>query len=259
MALRIVSLASGSKGNCTLIFSDNTALLCDAGISVSKISEELKCFGLTPSMLDGVVITHEHSDHICALPRLTKYTGVYAHPLTAKAIFDRQGELRNYREEEYYENGFTVGDIKVLPFRIPHDAAYPLGYTFECGGKRVSVATDMGIPTRGVLRNIENSEVVLLEANHDVDMLKNGNYAPMLKARILSNNGHLSNDASAIMAERLIGSSVKTLLLGHLSENNNTPDRAFKTVRERLEAHSCEDIEVSLALQDGMSDVFEVK
>lgn len=258
MSLKLVSLTSGSKGNCTLVFSNTTAILVDAGLSYTRLCAELKDFGLTPDMIDGVVITHEHSDHICGLPKLAPHTKVYAHPLTQIAIFQRTGELKNAQDVDDYEGGFDVGDIKVLPFRVPHDAAYPLAYSFECGNARCSVATDIGMPTRGVLRNIKDSEVVLLEANHDLEMLKNGKYPPNLKARILSNTGHLSNDATAVIAKHLCeGSEVQNLILGHISENNNTEQLAFDTVERTLKEWNS-DIELSVAHQSRRSEVFEI-
>lgn len=260
MSLRIASLASGSKGNATLVLSDSTAILVDAGVCFTRIRKELSRFGLTPSSLDGVVVTHEHSDHIAALPILGRYAPVYAHPLTARAIAERQGEVRGYREHDYYESGFTVGDIEVIPFRIPHDAAYPLGYTFRLSsGQQVSVATDIGRPTVGVLNNIKDSEVVLLEANHDVEMLKKGSYPERLKRRILGDGGHLSNDMTAVFAEHLVGSAVRTLILGHLSQNNNLPELALGTVGDRLRRRGCTDIALSVASQDAAGEVFEVK
>lgn len=261
MSLKIASLSSGSKGNSALVLSDSTAVLVDAGITYARLTEQLRVFGLTPAKLDGIVITHEHADHIAGLARICdKGVPVYAHELTARAIAERQGMLKNYKEQEYYEGGFEIGDIKVMPFRVPHDAAYPLGYTFEVsGGARVSVATDMGRPTIGVFNNICESEVVLLESNHDVDMLIHGGYPQRLKTRILGANGHLSNDMAAVFAERLIGTAVKTLLLGHLSENNNLPELAMGTVKGRLTDRGCNDIDVRLALQYAASDVFEVK
>lgn len=258
MSLKLVSLASGSKGNATLILSNQTAILVDAGLRITRLTQELRDFGLTPSMIDGVVITHEHSDHIMALPQLSKYTDIYAHSLTKSAIYHRLGSLDRFVDKDDYENGFTIGDIKVEPFRIPHDAAYPLAYSFECKGARCSVATDIGIPTKGVLRNIKDSSVVLLEANHDVEMLKNGKYPPILKERILSNLGHLSNDATARIAQLLSqDSEVKQLLLGHISENNNTEQLAFDTVNATL--RQCDsDIELYVAHQKGRSEVFEI-
>lgn len=257
MSLRLVSLASGSKGNATLIMSNTTAILVDAGISFTRISKELSDFGLTPSMLDAVVITHEHSDHTCGLPRLCTYTRVYAHPLTMQAMSARY-ELKNAVDIADYECGFKVGDIEVLPFRIPHDAAYPLAYSFCLDGARCSVATDIGVPTRGIIRNIKDSQVVLLEANHDLQMLKSGQYPQYLKDRILSDKGHLCNDATARIARLLCEDSmVKQLVLGHISENNNTEQLAYDTVHRTLE--ECDsDIELYVAHQSRRSEVFEI-
>ena len=260
MSVSIVSLASGSKGNCTLVFSDTTAVLVDAGVSYSRINAELRAFGLSVSRLDAVVITHEHADHIAALPRVGKETKVYAHPKTAAEILRRQGELNGYTEVDFYEGGFTIGDIEVIPVRIPHDAVYPLGYSFRLStGAQVSVATDMGRPTVGVYNNIRESEAVLIEANHDVEMLRHGSYPEPLKRRILGDLGHLSNDMTALFAERLMGSAVRNMLLGHLSENNNLPELALGAVCGRLQGRGCADISVAVASQHSASEVYEVK
>ncbi len=259
MALKLVSLASGSKGNATLICSYTTAILVDAGIAFSKLEKALAEFGLTASALDGVVITHEHDDHIKALPKLEQYTKVYAHPLTANAIKAKQGGIDNLAVVDGFEGGFEIGDIAVEPFRIPHDAAYPLAYSFRSGGARCSVATDIGVPTVGLMKNIKDSDVVLLEANHDVDMLKKGGYPYKLKERVLSPMGHLSNDAAGRVAQLLSGSNVSRLLLGHISENNNTEQLAFCTVRDMLTAVGEEkNIEISIAHQCARSEVFEI-
>lgn len=258
MSLKLVSLSSGSKGNATLILSDSTAVLLDAGVSFSRIESALREFGLTPAMLDGVVLTHEHDDHVRALPKLEKYVSIYAHPLTAEALNRRNMRLENYADVDCFEQGFEIGDIKVEPFRIPHDAAYPLAYSFCCGHARCSVATDIGVPTVGLLKNIKNSEVVLLEANHDLDMLKNGNYPLRLKERILSSRGHLSNDAAGRVAQLLVGSDVRQLILGHISENNNTENIAYSTVQNALESAGNSQIELSVAHQGRRSEVFEI-
>lgn len=258
MSLKLVSLASGSKGNATLILSNTTAILVDAGISYTRIAREIKDFGLTTDMIDGVVVTHEHSDHVQGLVKLCEHTKIYAHPLTARALCAKYADIKNFADVDDYECGFYIGDIKVLPFRIPHDAAYPLGYTFELDDARCSVATDIGTPTRGVLRNIKDSTVVLLEANHDVQMLKNGIYPSWLKERILSNNGHLSNDATARIATILCqDSEVQRLLLGHISENNNTESLAYDTVKHALDECGS-DIELYVAHQSRRSEVFEI-
>ncbi len=258
MSLRLVALASGSKGNATLILSDNTAILVDVGISYTRLQRELKEFGLTPAMIDGVVITHEHSDHICGLKRLSEVVDVYAHPRTMGAIARKQGMPTRIKEIDAYELGFEIGDITVIPFRIPHDAEYPLAYSFECGGARCSVATDIGEPTVGVLRNIKDSSVVLLESNHDIDMLKLGNYPQVLKNRILSSKGHLSNVASARIVQLLCqDSEVKIIMLGHISEHNNTEDLAYNTVKKMLDSMDS-DIELYVAHQGQRSEVIEI-
>ena len=259
MSLKLVSLASGSKGNATLVYSDSTALLVDAGISYPKLCEELDAFGLTPSMLDGVVVTHEHTDHIRALPRLCGQCRLYAHPLTAREIYNRQGAIKNVADVEGFEKGFTVGDIEVSPFSVSHDAVRPLAYSFRSGNARCSVATDIGVPTFGILRNIKDSEVVLLEANHDVDMLKNGSYPYVLKSRILSDTGHLSNDATGRIVAKLSGNSnVKHILLGHISENNNTETCAYETVCSALKNCGDSTINLHVAHQHTRSEVFEI-
>ena len=257
MSLKLVSLASGSKGNATLILSNSTAILVDAGISFTRISSALSEFGLKPNDIDGVVITHEHSDHIAGLFKLSSYTKVYVHPLTARAICNRM-DVKNVTDVADYEGGFKIGDIDVEPFRIPHDAAYPLAYTFDCEGARCSVATDIGVPTKGVIRNVKDSEVVLLEANYNTEMLKNGNYPPMLKARIVSNTGHLSNDDTARITSILCDDSrIKQLVLGHISENNNTEQKAYDAVENALKAKDS-DIELYVAHQSRRSEIFEI-
>ncbi len=262
MSLTFVSLASGSKGNATLIISEKTAILVDAGLSYSALTVAIREFGLTPSRIDGVVITHEHGDHIRAVQRLSEDVKVYAHPLTARAMCERYGVVNNIAHVDDYESGFTIGDINVEPFRIPHDAAYPLAYSFECGGARCSVATDIGVPTVGVLKNIKDSSLVLLESNHDIDMLINGNYPYPLKQRILSNNGHLSNDAAARIVQHIISdgtSRVNKIVLGHISENNNTEQLAFDTVNNMLKKCENTEIELYVAHQNRRSEVFEIR
>lgn len=259
MSLKFVSLSSGSKGNASLIMSGSTAVLLDAGVAFSKLQAALGEFGLSASDLDGVVVTHEHDDHIRALPKLSSYAKLYVHPQTARAIELRQGYVQNVAPVRDFELGFNIGDIEVYPFRIPHDAAYPLAFSFKCGGARLSVATDIGVPTVGLLKNIKDSELVLLEANHDVDMLNAGNYPPRLKARILSGKGHLSNAAAGRVAQLLSGkSNIKTLLLGHISQNNNREELAYSCVRAALDAVSDATIDVKIARQSARSEVFEI-
>ena len=233
-------------------------LVCGAQKKFVRVDgEENKWLELIKSVANGVVVTHEHSDHIAGLCKLSPYTKVYAHPLTAMAMCQKY-DIKNVVSNDDYESGFKIGDISVEPFRIPHDAAYPLAYTFDCQGARCSVATDIGVPTRGVVKNVKDSEVVLLESNHDLEMLKNGKYPPVLKARIMSNQGHLSNDAAARIASILCDDSrIKQLVLGHISENNNTEQKAYDAVENALKAKDS-DIELYVAHQSRRSEVFEI-
>lgn len=257
MSLKIVSLASGSKGNATLVCSDSTAILVDAGASFTYLSKQLKMLGLMPNMLDGVVITHEHSDHIRAVDNFAKHTKIYAHSLTAERMLKKVDCKNNLVKNDDYEQGFKIGNIDVIPFRTPHDAVYSLGYSFECGAGRVSVATDMGVPTRGLLKNIADSQIVLLEANYDIEMLENGPYPYYLQARIQSDKGHLSNDSTARIAELLVGSKVETIILAHLSDKNNTADKAISTVFDRLKKSKDNQIHLSIATQMERSEIFD--
>lgn len=260
MSLKLVSLASGSKGNATLIMSDSCAVLVDCGIPICRLKRELAGQGVSLDSLNGVVITHEHSDHIRCVQQLDAHCKIYAHPITLGAIQKICGPLYNAVSDPTYENGFVIGDILVQPFRIPHDAEYPLAYSFIIGGAKCSVATDIGVPTYGVLRNLKDSKVVLLEANHDEDMLKRGDYPLWLKRRILSDTGHLSNRSAAKIACMLsdVG-ELNTLILGHISENNNTLQLAFDTVNSALREKGDTKIKLALARQDACGEVYEVK
>ncbi len=292
VSLKLVSLSSGSKGNATLIMSNNTAVLLDAGISYTRINNELRAFGLSVKDLDGVVISHEHADHIAGLQRVSEESKVFAHPLTMRAICQKYS-VKNAMDVDCYEGGFSIGDIEVLPFRIPHDAAYPLAYTFAGDGARVSVATDMGVATIGMLDNVIDSQIVLLESNYDLKMLKEGKYPYHLKERILSSRGHLCNENAAKVAQLLCehspqkeavltrpfgeraeeqvhgsstrlaqilarGSEVRHLVLGHISENNNTEQLAYDFVSNSL-VECNPQFELHLAHQHRRSEVFETE
>jgi len=258
MSLKIVSLASGSKGNATLILSDKTALLVDVGLSYSKLNSELRDFGFCVSSLEGIVITHEHADHIKGIERVSKECNIYAHRLTKEAILKREKaiETKCFIDVDDYMSGFLIGDIFVQPFRTSHDAAYPLAYTFVCGNARVSVLTDTGTVTKEIFDNIKDSEAILIEANHDRNMLINGPYPYPLKKRILSDEGHMSNCMCSKVVEKLAEYGItKKILLGHLSENNNIPGIAYDEVCGVLKNH---EIEVYLTYQDRRSEVCEV-
>ncbi len=263
MSFKISSLASGSKGNSILVSNGKTNILVDAGISFSRIKRGLQDFNLSVEDLNGVVITHEHSDHIAGLPMLSKCVKIFAHEKTANAIVQK-GKMTDeaFCHVDYFENGFNLGDIFVSPFRIPHDAVYPLAYAFYSKGQKIAVATDIGHANRGVLNNLTSCNILFLEANHDEEMLRTGKYPEMLKKRILGDNGHLSNSTSGKIVENVLGNRLERVILGHLSEENNTAKMAFDTVAKSMERCGVQlgkDVCLEVATQNIKTKFFEVE
>lgn len=237
--MRIVTFASGSTGNCTLVTSGGANILIDAGISMRRIVQNLALLGLTPRDLCGVLITHEHSDHISGLPMLVKHTGV---PVFAPSVLC--AELGRIRPElagkiEYISIGepFELKNIKIRAFSTPHDARCSVGYRFE-GDSIFAFATDTGCITEEMLTGLSDADAVIIEANHDPDMLRNGPYPYSLKRRILSPRGHLSNFDCGKLAFSLAKNGTRHIILGHISRENNTPEAALRTVGAALEGLS---------------------
>ena len=235
--LKVCSFFSGSSGNCTYVESERGALLIDAGVSMKRIFERLSEIDREPSFIKAMFVTHEHSDHILsvgAIARKLKIPG-YATKNTWRAMYKGLGKI----EKEFIkpvETGeeIIIEDIKVNAFKIPHDAAEPVGYTFSCEGKKLAIATDIGEMNEEIFLALSGSETVLLESNHDVDMLLHGNYPYTLKKRIRGKCGHLSNEEAAAVCARLAMVGTKKILLAHLSEENNKPEKAFDTAKECL-------------------------
>lgn len=232
--LKIVPLTSSSKGNATIISGASTNILVDCGISGKSLELCLEKADIPASEINAVVITHEHSDHIKGVGVISrKYNlPVFANLPTWHAMKESLGKV-NAENIRVFESSasFYINEIKVTSFPIPHDAAAPVGFTFEHEVCKVSVATDMGIVTDTVLQAVIGSSAVLLEANYDPFMLDAGSYPYELKRRIKSETGHLSNDACADMARLLAQSGTKELILGHLSEENNLSQIALETVK----------------------------
>lgn len=237
MSLKFATLASSSSGNSTYIGTDSTNILIDAGLSGRKIEECLKALELSGEDIDAIFVTHEHIDHCDGIGVLSRRYNipVYATEGTWENMPSkvRAGDMRESLKRAVYPNETVIfNDIVLKPFSIPHDASQPVGYSILTDKHKITIATDIGHISEEVKENIKGSAVLLLESNHDLEMLKNGSYAYNLKQRILSDYGHLSNDNAGRFLKDYADSRLKYVFLGHLSRENNTPKVAFETVKD---------------------------
>lgn len=240
MGIKFCSLVSGSSGNCTYMETDRTRILIDAGLSGKRIEGLLKSIDVCPTTIDYILVTHEHIDHIRGAGVLSRRYDIpiIANNKTWMAMEKTIGEIKesNIKVIES-DKDFILRDLGIHPFRTFHDAAEPVGYCIYHGNTKISIITDTGWVNDYIKNKIKNSSLYLIESNHDVDMLKKGSYPWHLKRRILSQNGHLSNeDAGKVLSELLTGKG-EMVLLGHLSQENNTPSLAHKTVKECIESY----------------------
>ncbi|MCI8417461.1 MAG: MBL fold metallo-hydrolase [Lachnospiraceae bacterium] len=265
--MRLCSIASGSSGNCIYIGSDNNSLLIDAGISGKRVEAGLKELDLCGRDVDGVLITHEHSDHIKGLGVLARKFAlpIYGTRGTLKAI-KRTANLGPIPEELFREIkpdvDFQVGDLTVSPFRVSHDAAEPVAYRLTCQGKSAAVATDLGVYTDYTVEKLQRLDVLLLEANHDIHMLEVGGYPYYLKQRILGERGHLSNESAGQLLCRVLHDNLKRIFLGHLSKENNYAELAYETVRLEMlledTPYGPDDFPITVAGRECMSECVAV-
>ncbi len=257
--MKVCVLASGSKGNCTLIATPTTRILIDAGLSGKETARRLSQLNILPEELDAIMIGHEHSDHIQGLPVLSGRYGIpiYINRDTARAT---EKKLARARSVKIFTNGhpWEIGDLTILPFSVFHDAQDPVGFIVRQGEISVLVATDLGVPTRLVKERLKGNRIVVLEANHDPDMLMNGNRPWRLKQRINSRQGHLSNQAAAELLADETSDTLTDIFLAHLSQDCNHPDKALQVVREHLERRGRGHIRVRLTYQDRISEVVEI-
>lgn len=238
--MQLYSIASGSSGNCIYVGSQNAGVLVDVGISMKRVREGLALEGLSLENMDAILITHEHMDHINGLgPILRKVPiPVYATKQTIDAIWNKGNMNRidlGLFHEINPEEEFQISDMKIMPISVSHDAANPVCYAIESNQKKVGIATDTGCYTERMIEYLKGCHTLLLEANHDINLLQVGSYPYALKMRVLSDKGHLSNDASARFLQELLHPKLQYILLGHLSEENNFPELAFRTVEYELE------------------------
>lgn len=263
--MKFCSLYSGSSGNSIFIASDEAKILIDAGLPGKKIDEALKSIGQDPYSIDGIFITHEHLDHIKGVGVLSrKYDiPIYANAHTWSAMESNIGKIKEHNIKIMdRRSNLEIKDLDITSFNIPHDAVAPVGYTLHSKGKRASVTTDFGIYTQEIKDSIKDSDIILLESNHDISMVKFGPYPYNLKRRILSEVGHLSNeDCGRAIVDLIKYQQNKQIVLGHLSGTNNHPDLAFQTVLSVLQENNIEqnkDLVLSMASRHNPSNIIEL-
>ena len=256
-------LFSGSSGNALFVQYGRTRLLIDAGKPGRTLDEALCQIGVDPDTIDAMLITHEHSDHIAGAGVMCRkhHIPVYANRATWDAMASKLGSIPEDCRRTFDSDGdFYLGDIGVAPFRIPHDAAEPVGYRLWGGNLSISTATDLGHFPRHVRDAVAGSSLVLLESNHDPEMLRmNGHYSSYLKQRILGNHGHLSNEVCAEALTQLVGTGVRNVILGHLSGENNRPELALAVSEARMEREGIRlgtDLQLELAWRDHIGSVY---
>lgn len=246
-----LSLISGSSGNASLIKVKNTTILVDCGLSAKRLVDLLNKIDISPDSINALLITHEHSDHVTGAGIISRRFDIpiYATEKTHNVL--NIGPVKEHNIKIITpDTKFEIGDFAINPFNISHDAANPVGYSFDDGSLKYSVLTDTGIITDSILKAVSGSDYIMLEANHDVDMLMYGAYPFNLKKRIASDIGHMSNDYAAQVAVKLLESNSKNIMLSHLSNNNNTPEIAYKTVESVLLKHGAKigsDVNLSVA------------
>lgn len=261
--LKFHSLYSGSTGNSLLIQSENTNLLVDAGVSAKKLESALTNLDVDIHMLDGILVTHEHSDHVQGLGTISKkyQLPVYATSKTWDAMplqKDKVGD--SYKKYFKIAENFDIGDLTITPFKTPHDAAESCGFSILHENQRLSIATDLGHMTREILNAIEGSSFLMLESNYDPEILKVSSYPYLLKTRIAGPNGHLSNELAGKTISYLLKNGLREVMLGHLSKENNFPELAYKTVLEELIQENFDEnkIRISVASRQEPSKLVEV-
>jgi len=257
-SVRICVLGSGSGGNCTLVATAKTRLLIDAGFSFREIRLRLQEIGEDFARLDALLITHEHSDHVSGLAALARsfHKPIYLTPLTAQQIDwkDSNPVVENFQAGER----LAIGDLEVDSFTVPHDAVDPVAFCFRAQGLKVGVVTDLGYMPDSVKHYLRGCHLLVLESNHDLEMLKVGPYPWFVKQRVMSRVGHLSNHAVGEYLAADYDRSAQILVLAHLSEQNNHPEIAWMSATDALRQAGAGDTRLVLAEQRRPTEVFEL-
>jgi phosphoribosyl 1,2-cyclic phosphodiesterase len=228
-------LASGSRGNSIYVSDGDTSVLIDAGLSGVEIERRMKSRDLKTDNLDAIIVSHEHSDHIQGVGVLARRYNlpVYMSPETYRTASAQLGIIKNIQNFSCGTK-FNINDLNIRPFSISHDASDPAGFTIGCNGQKIGIATDLGIATAMVRQHLKNCCCLIIEANHDVPMLEEGPYPWSIKQRVKGRTGHLSNESSQKLLMDVIHDQMSHVILAHLSETNNTAEKAFRVVTEHL-------------------------
>src|SRR5438067_2382234 len=255
-------LGSGSAGNSALVATDHCKILVDGGLSARQLALRLEQCGVAPEQLDGVLLTHEHGDHVCGLEVLCRkfHVPIYCNALTAEAI-RCDSSVEQHRNWRIIATGaeFSICDITVQTFPVPHDAVDPLGFVFHAGSGSLGFITDLGYVTKLIVERLRQVQTLVIETNHDEKLLQNDTHRPWpVKQRIQSRHGHLSNAAAAGLMEELLAGRIERVVLGHLSRDCNTPELAMRTVREALNKVGKIDLELFCASQSAVSPRFRI-
>ena len=257
--LKFCSLYSGSSGNSLYVENNDTKILVDAGTSGKKIIEALNALNIDISEINGILVTHEHSDHTLGLPVLSKKYNipVYANEKTWSVL--PGNKIKNQKIFNMNEP-FLIGNLKIEPFSIPHDAIAPCGFNIYSSTQKISIATDIGHITPTIIENLKSSSFLLLEANYEPKILQASSYPYYVKKRIAGNNGHLSNENAGKLISELSNYGLKHVMLGHLSKENNFPELAYQTVLNELTSNniSLENLQVSVASRNEPSPVITI-
>lgn len=262
--MKYCSIASGSSGNCHYIGYKDTNILIDAGLSGKRITKGLDEIDIDANKLNGIFVTHEHSDHIKGIGVLSrKYDlPIFVNYKTWNAIKEKIGKVKE-ENIKIFENDkeYAIGDMGIKPFSITHDAVDPVGFKLTDGKKAISVATDIGHVSDNIKENLLGSKLIILESNYDKEMLLMGSYTYALKKRVMSNIGHLSNEAAAKFAVELIKNGAENLLLAHLSRENNFPALAFETSNHILTENGMKigkDANLEILMRDDRSKLYNL-
>ena len=261
--LNFCSLYSGSSGNSLFVETKNTKILIDAGVSSKKIENALQDIGVEPSNLDGILVTHEHTDHVQGLGTFSKKFNipVFANQETLDAMPKQRDKIAQSNLKTFkVTDKFSIGDLEIKPFSIPHDAANPCGYNIFKDNKKISIATDIGHMTNNILKNLEESLFIMLESNYDPEVLRCSSYPFKLKSRIAGPTGHLPNEMAGKTISYLLQSGLKNAMLGHLSKESNFPELAYQTVVDELIANNYDEnsLHLSVASRDAHSQIIKL-